>query len=123
MAAAPSEARSVRSAGSTRARWPAFSMMAAGSLRLPGSGVVSGRAPRGGCARSSLGPAAAAVVAVVDELGGRADTAEAEGFQPLEGDDREAVVQLGHVDVGRAEVGARPELLGRVPGRRLRLLR
>ena len=43
--------------------------------------------------------------------------AEAEGLQPAEGDEAEAVVHLGELDVRRRDVGARPHLRGRVTAR------
>ena len=48
---------------------------------------------------------------------GLARAAEAERLEPLEGDDGEPVVELGAVDVGRREVGPRPQLVGAVDRR------
>src|SRR4249920_1204846 len=47
----------------------------------------------------------------LDERTRLPELAESEGFEPLEDDDREAVVQLCTVDVGRFQVCASPKLL------------
>src|SRR5262249_13567325 len=50
--------------------------------------------------------------APVDERAGLAGPAEAQGLEPPDGLDGEPVVELGHVDVGRAQAGPGPHRRG-----------
>src|SRR5207244_4992917 len=74
---------------------------------LPAPGVERQLAPQPNAARGDEGPALAAL-------------AEAERLDPREREPAEAVVELDRVDVGRPDVGARPELLGGVARRHRR---
>ncbi len=69
------------------------------------AGGVEGERPVAGDGRPAL-----------DERAAVAAAAEPEGLDPDHGEDGEAVVELGHVDVGRREVGPLPQGGPGVPG-------